>query len=76
MEEELFGPEWEKSIIKQDKKTIVRLFRSAMQGRASVKCQLAEVDLFENWAKIMIPPETMKKGFHAGYVEVDFTGVQ
>jgi len=42
----------------------------------AVECGLLEVDLEANWAKFLIPPKVMKKGFHAGSATIDFAGVQ
>lgn len=46
------------------------------KGKESIKCKLDSVDFEENYVQIKVPQGIMLSGFHAGYVRVDFSGVQ
>lgn len=40
------------------------------------KCEIIECDFEENWVKFIVPESRINKGFHAGSVVIDFSGVQ
>ena len=42
----------------------------------TVRLRLWEVDFEEGWVKFRVPDHVMALGFHAGSVDVDFSGVQ